>query len=101
MCLIPCDWMSSGDAGTIFKAAVEFVRAEEEEVDEGKMVECPKEEKVAHGSEKEEGREGITLFSNGTGLETSRARLSMVNISESETVSNNYGAVFPIYYYHH
>ena len=94
--------MSSGDAGIIFKVAVEFVRAEEEEeMEEGRMVECPKEEKVAHGSEKEEGREGITLFSKGTGFETNRAKLSMVNISESEAVSNNCRAVFPIYYYHH
>ena len=68
---------------------------------EGRMVECPKEEKVAHGSEKEEGREGITLFSKGTGFETSRARFSMVDVSESEAVSNNYRAFFPIYYYHH
>ena len=65
------------------------------------MVECPKEEKVAHGSEKEEGREGITLFSKGTGFETNRARFSMVDVSESEAVSNNCRAVFPIYYYHH
>ena len=65
------------------------------------MVECPKEEKVAHGSEKEEGREGITLFSKGTGFETSRARFSMANYSESEAVSNDLIAVFPIYYYHH
>ena len=77
------------------------MRAEEEEVEEGKMVECPKEEKVAHGSEKEEGREGITLFSKGTGFETSRAKFSMVNYSESEAVSNDFRAVFPIYYYHH
>jgi len=73
--------MSSGDAGIIFKAAGDDVRAEEEEVEEGRMVECPKEEKVAHGSEKEEGREGITLFSKGTGFETSRARFSMVDVS--------------------
>ena len=65
------------------------------------MVECPKEEKVAHGSEKEEGREGITLFSNGTGFETSRARFSMFDVSETDAVSNNGRAVFPIYYYHH
>ena len=65
------------------------------------MVECPKEEKVAHGSEKEEGREGITLFSKGTGFETSRARFSMVDVSETEVVSNNCRAFFPIYYYHH
>ena len=94
--------MSSGDAGIIFKAAGEDVRAEEEEeMEEGRMVECPKEEKVAHGSEKEEGREGITLFSNGTGFETSRARFSMFDVSETEAVSNNCRAVFPIYYYHH
>ena len=88
--------MSSGDAGTIFKAAGDDVRAEEEvEVEgEGKMVECPKEEKVAHGSEKEEGKEGITLFNNGTGFETSRARFSMVDVSETEVVSNNCRAFF-------
>ena len=81
--------MRSGDAGTIFKAAGDDVRAEEEEVEEGegKMVECPKEEKVAHGSEKEEGREGITLFSKGTGLETNRAKFSIANFSETDAVS--------------